>query len=126
KADHLNEPMLDVIRSLMGNFDLVMIDAAPVGEESEVLRLNDISDAALFVVRYDGPKMLEIDNALTRLHKSDIPVIGALVNCTKSLRDVLFEVNKKRGLRIGKFGKKRKPLRGRKRNKEIVVDKIGD
>ncbi|MBQ6266613.1 MAG: CpsD/CapB family tyrosine-protein kinase [Clostridia bacterium] len=128
KADHLNEAMLEVIRSLMGNFDLVMIDAAPVGEESEVLRLNDITDACLFVVRYDGPKMLEIDNALTRLHKSDIPVIGALVNCTKSLRDVLFEVNKKRGLRIGKDGDgtKRKFLRRSKKKKEIVVDKIGE
>ena len=120
KADALNEAMLEVIRSAMDRYDLVMIDAAPVGEQSEVLRLNEIADAALFVVKYDGAKMLEIDNALVRLQKSGIPVIGAIVNSTKSLRDVLLELNKKQGKKSRKDGKRRKKKNAAE--KEIVVD----
>ena len=126
KADPLSEPMLNVISTVMDAYDVVLIDAAPVGEVSEVLRLNDIADAAVFVVKYDGPKMLEIDSALTRLHKSGIPVLGAVVNCTKSLRDVLFEIGKKKSTRPGDKKNGTKKKRSRKNKKEIVVDQIPD
>jgi len=92
--DSLSKPMLQTIYSVAESFDLVLIDAAPVGETAEVLRLNTIADAALLLVKYDGAPTAMIDTALTRLRKSGIPVIGTVVNEVKSLRDVFLEIKK--------------------------------
>ncbi|MBQ7598095.1 MAG: hypothetical protein IJU56_05905 [Clostridia bacterium] len=92
--DPLSLPMLQVIESVAETYDLVLIDAAPVGSNAEVLRLNAIADAALFLVKYDSASIVEIENALTRLRKINLPILGAVVNGTKSLRSVMLEFKK--------------------------------
>ena len=50
---NLNGEMLDVLKSAMEGYDYVFIDAMPVGEDAEVLELNRIADAVLFVTAFD-------------------------------------------------------------------------
>ena len=115
-SDALSKPMLQVIDSVSNNFDLVLIDAAPVGENAEVLRLNTIADAALLLVKYDGAPTAVINTALTRLRKSGLPVIGAVVNEVKSLRDVLLETKKPK--RILRKSEKKEPKKRKHRKVE--------
>ena len=122
--DPLSLPLLRLIQSVEENYDFVLIDAAPIGENAEVLRLNTIADAVLFVVKFDGPKMSEIDTSLTRLRKAGIPLLGAVVNESKTLLNVLFELKKrtKRKTRKFDFGTKnnKKSQKNQKDKTEIL------
>ena len=102
EADTLTFPMLDVIKSVYGGYDLVLIDAPAIGQNAEVLRLSGIADAALFVVLADGSELNEIQTSLTRLRKSGIPLIGSIVNGTKTFRYVLLEKKPKHVRKIMK------------------------
>ena len=120
-SDALSKPMLQVIDSVSNNFDLVLIDAAPVGENAEVLRLNTIADAALLLVKFDGAPTAMINTALTRLRKSGLPVIGAVVNEVKSLRDVLLETKKpKRFFRKREKDAPKKQTQKKDEDKELI------
>lgn len=93
--DSFNDAMLQGLAEVMEGYDYVLIDAAPVGSDAEVLRLNEITDAALFVVRCDYASVDSIKKALIRLGKSGVPVIGGVFNAASTWRDA-FKKTKKR------------------------------
>ena len=84
----IDEAMCDLVRSLKTNYDLVLIDTAPVGQVAETLSLNQIVDAVLFVVRIDGASIGQIRESLYRIEKSGKRVQGCIVNGVKSLMDI--------------------------------------
>lgn len=45
--------VFDFIRGLEKDYDYVIIDTPSVGQVSDVLSLNQIAQAVLFVIRYD-------------------------------------------------------------------------
>lgn len=85
--ENFNDAMLDAIGRIMEDYDYVLIDAAPVGEDAEVLRLNEIADAVLFVVRCDFTPADTISKALLRLDKSGISILGGVFNASNTLKD---------------------------------------
>lgn len=92
--ENFNDAMLGALADVMKGYDYVLIDAAPVGSDAEVLRLNDISDAALFIVRSDFSTIETIKHSVHRINKSDIPIIGGVFNASSSWKDAFKKTRK--------------------------------
>lgn len=79
----LDNTLFDMIRNISANYDYVILDAPPIGEVSTTLRLNQIANAVLFVIRFDTVIMQEIRNSLDTLSKSGIRILGCVVTDVK-------------------------------------------
>ena len=77
--------VFDLIRELSEGYDYVIMDAAPVGQVSDVLNLNQVADTALFVLRYDNATIPEIRASLEKLDKSGIRILGCVVNAAQNI-----------------------------------------
>ncbi|MDO4305302.1 MAG: AAA family ATPase [Eubacteriales bacterium] len=76
----LDSNLFSVVRKLAEHYDYVLMDTAPVGLTADPMSLNQIASDALFVVRYDTASMQEIKDALERIEKSGISILGCIVN----------------------------------------------
>lgn len=81
----LDDALLDMVGELQTNYDVVLMDTAPVGQVADTMSLNQLADVALLVVRYDGTSMENIRDALARLDKSGMKIMGCIVNGVKEL-----------------------------------------
>ena len=79
----LDSNLFAVIRKLAAGYDYVLIDTAPVGISADPMSLNQIASEALFVIRYDTASLQEIHDALERIRKSGIDILGCIVNGVK-------------------------------------------
>lgn len=104
----MDQALFDFIGSISGNYEYVLIDAPPVGRDSDALSLNRIASAALFVARYDMVTLYEIEKSIEKLDKSGIRILGCIVNGTQSLWDGGFSTGK--GQKDKKRGRKSAPL----------------
>ena len=84
----LDETMCALINRLKAEYDIVLIDTAPVGQVAETMSLSQVLDTILFVVRFDGVAMSRIREALFRIQKSGKRVLGCIVNDVKTLGNV--------------------------------------
>ena len=82
----MDSMVMDLIRKLSEKYEYVILDAPPVGKESETLSLNQLADTVLFVVGYDSASIPEIQGALNMLDKSGIRVLGCVVNNVQGTR----------------------------------------
>ena len=80
-----DEPLLNIISRLKQDYDIVLMDTAPVGLAADTMSLNQLADAAVMVVRFDGASMEIIQEAIARLEKSNTAILGCVVNCVKNL-----------------------------------------
>lgn len=76
----LDSNLFNVVRKLAEGYDYVLIDSAPVGITADPMSLSQIASGALFVARYDTASMQEIKDALERIEKSGVSVLGCVVN----------------------------------------------
>lgn len=79
----LDSNLFTVIQKLAAGYDYVLIDTAPVGITADPMSLNQIATAALFVIRYDMASLQEIHDALERIKKSAVSILGCVVNGIK-------------------------------------------
>lgn len=93
--DTANDELLAEIDSVTGGYDYVIMDAAPVGEDAEVLRLNEIADAAVFVIRFDYAKVESVKRALFRMKKSGLPILGGVFNCVVNWKQTVANSSKR-------------------------------
>lgn len=100
----LDSNLFGVIKKLAVNYDYVLIDTAPVGLTADPMSLSQIASYALFVARYDMASMQEIGDALERIEKSGVGILGCVVN----------------GVQVSKRGI-RNPVRERERMMEAEV-----
>ena len=125
---YLDSTIIDVIATLRDRYQYIIIDAPPVGKESETLSLNQVADTVLFVARYDTASIPEIQATLEKLDKSGIRIMGCIVNGVKSTKNVLLgtsgtETGKNAGGSAAKTKKKKKkPLPGFKK----IISKESD
>ena len=107
----LDSNIFQVIRKIAEGYDYVLMDTAPVGLTADPMSLNQIASAALFVVRYDNATLQEIKDALERVEKSGVQLLGCVVN----------------GIKVSKKGVKN-PVKERENIKkaEIKRNTIGD
>ncbi len=81
----LDDALLWIVRELKQDYDVVLVDTAPVGRVAETMRLNQLADIALLVVRFDTSTLEDIRSALARLSKSGMKLMGCVVNGVKEL-----------------------------------------
>lgn len=85
--------VFDFIRGLEKDYDYVIIDTPSVGQVSDVLSLNQIAQAVLFVIRYDDVALPMIQNAIDKLDKSGIRILGCVVNAAQKTGENISAVN---------------------------------
>lgn len=86
----MDDAMLEMIRDLEQDYDIVLLDTAPVGQVADTMSLNLLADVAVLVVRFDGASLEVIRSALARLDKTGMPIIGCIVNGVKELGEAKF------------------------------------
>lgn len=78
--------IMDLIKKLSEKYEYVILDAPPVGKESDTLSLNQIANTVLYVVGYDSATIPEIQSSLEKLDKSGIRVLGCVINNVQGTR----------------------------------------
>lgn len=86
----LDGTLFDFLENIMEPYEYVVIDASSVGRSSDVLRLNNLANNVLFVVRYDATPLPAIQDAIEKLDKSGVRVLGCVVNEVQSLESFQF------------------------------------
>lgn len=81
----LDDALLEMVNQLKEHYDVILMDTAPVGQVADTMSLNQLADVALLVVRFDGASLESIRDALTRLDKSGMRIMGCVVNGVKEL-----------------------------------------
>ena len=104
----LNDPLLAQVARVMDGYDYVLIDAAPVGDDAEVLRRNEIVDTVLYVVRYDYARVDDIKRSMLRIAKSSVPVVGSVFNFTINWRQAIINAPKRLATSLRREEKKKK------------------
>lgn len=79
----LDSNLFHVIREIAADYDYVLIDTSPVGITADPMNLSQIASAGVFVVRYDEATLQEIKDALERIEKIDVNLLGCIVNGAK-------------------------------------------
>lgn len=79
----LDSTVFELVKKLAQNYDFVIIDTTAVGRDANTMGLSEIANEAIFVVRHDTASTHEIKEALDRLEKSGIRILGSIVNCVK-------------------------------------------
>lgn len=113
--ENFNDALLGQMKRVMDGYDYVLIDAAPIGTDAEVLRLNEITETVLYIVRFDHAKVDDIKRAMERIAKSGIPVVGAIFNCVINWRQTIINAPKRLANSI-KREKKRREKEEKKRS----------
>ena len=93
--ENFNDALLVELSRVMEGYDYVLIDTAPVGTDAEVLRLNEITETVLYVVRFDHARVDDIKRSMERIAKSGIPVVGAVFNCVVNWRQTIINTPKR-------------------------------
>lgn len=86
----LDGTLFEFLEKVMEPYEYVVIDASSVGRSSDVLRLNKLANNVLFVVRYDATPLPAVQDAIEKLDKSGVRVLGCVVNETQSLGTIQF------------------------------------
>lgn len=84
----IDDAMCSLVGRMKADYDLVLVDTAPVGQAAETMSLSQAIDSMLLVVRFDGASMSQIREALYRIQKSGKSVMGCIVNGVKALQNV--------------------------------------
>lgn len=85
KAIPFDEALLNLVSNLKEDYDVILMDTAPVGQVADTMSLNHLADVALLVVRFDGASLETIRDSLGRLDKSGMEIMGCVVNGVKAL-----------------------------------------
>lgn len=62
------------------NFDLVLIDAAPIGLVIDAAEIARYCDGAVFVARYRKTRARELTMAKQQMEQANCPIIGCIIN----------------------------------------------
>ena len=85
----VDSAVIDMINRLKQQYEYIIIDAPPVGKESETLSLNKVANSVVFVAGYDMSSIPEIQSSLEKLDKSGMRIIGCIVNRIQSTKNLL-------------------------------------
>lgn len=77
--------LLSMVEDLKQNYDMILLDTAPIGLAADTMSLNRLADVALMVIRFDGASLTSIRDAIERVERSKMEIIGCVVNCVRTL-----------------------------------------
>ena len=69
-----------LVSQLEAEFDVVILDTPPLGENSDTLYFNSVSRNALYVIRYDYAGCDVISENIEKLNKAGTSLLGAVIN----------------------------------------------
>lgn len=99
-AISLDEDTFAIIRTLAADYDYVLIDTQPIGLYADVMRMEQLCSAAVFVIQCDMASLQEIRDALDRLEKSKLRIMGAIVNGVRvSKREIRTPMREREAIR---------------------------
>lgn len=75
----------DLVNEARGNYDRIVIDAAPIGAVSDAVILLGLADACLFVVRSGRTRFKTVESGCMKLSGGITPVLGFVLNSAGSL-----------------------------------------
>lgn len=78
----LDHDLLSLLRSIAEQYDDVLIDLPPVGLSSDLFAMEELTTNVLFVARCDTAQMRTIQTAVGKIQKTDMQIIGCVVNGT--------------------------------------------
>ncbi len=81
----IDEALLGLVSNFARKYDIILLDTAPVGQVADTMSLNRLADTAIVVVRFDGTQLEIIRDSLLRLEKSDMDLMGCVINRVKYL-----------------------------------------
>lgn len=70
----------DIINLFKENYDLILIDTAPVGQVADTMQTSQITDKALYIIRYDTVWIDVIQDNIERLQKTGAHILGCIIN----------------------------------------------
>ena len=76
----IDERLREMIETLKRDYDYVIIDTASIGQEADILRIAQIADKAIFVIRHDLVWVDVIQSCIGTLRSSGVDIFGSIVN----------------------------------------------
>lgn len=82
-------PLLDtcyfseLLNTLVRNFDLVLVDAPPIGLVIDAAEIAQSCDGAVFVVEYNKTRRREVLGARQQMEQANCPIVGCVINKMK-------------------------------------------
>ena len=70
----------DLLNELAEQYDLVLVDAPPIGMVVDAANIARHCDGCLFVVEYAKRHKRELAGAVRQMQQSDCPVLGCILN----------------------------------------------
>lgn len=75
-----SERMKVLLETLSRNYDVVLVDAPPVGEIIDAARIGSLCDGTLFIVQSGGVSHKEMLAAMQQLERTGCPILGTVLN----------------------------------------------
>ena len=79
-------PLLDsayfsqLLDTLAANFDLVLVDAPPVGLVIDAAEIAQACDGVVFVIEYNKTRRREVRDAQKQMMQAECPILGCVIN----------------------------------------------
>lgn len=70
----------DIINLFKEHYDLILIDTAPVGQVADTMQTSQLTDKALYIIRYDTVWIDVIQDNIERLQKTGTNILGCIIN----------------------------------------------
>ena len=75
----LDKVLRDKLVALFPDYDVVLVDAPPIGLVSDTMLLNQMADRALMVVGFDGVWVETIKKNIEKVHSSGLDICGVII-----------------------------------------------
>ncbi|MCD8211995.1 MAG: polysaccharide biosynthesis tyrosine autokinase [Oscillospiraceae bacterium] len=70
----------EMIETLRGRYDKILIDTPPIAAVSDVLSVLPLCDGAIYVIKWNTSHRLLVKANVRRLEEAKVPVLGAVLN----------------------------------------------
>lgn len=70
----------DLLDMLASQFDIVLVDAPPVGLVIDAAEIAQSCDGAVFVIEYNKTRRRDIHNAQKQMAQAECPILGCIIN----------------------------------------------
>lgn len=83
----MNEDLNGLLKNLAADYEYVLIDLPAVKESSDVMSMRSLTDQVLFVSRCDAAFFSDIEDALDRMEKAGMRIVGCIANGMSPIRE---------------------------------------
>ena len=93
----IDSAVTEAIENEKEKYDYIIIDGPAIGESSEALSINQLTNYSIFVIRHGKTPLKAIENALDTVTKSGAYIIGCIVNADTSHQEIRRVRRKNKG-----------------------------